>query len=306
MTIMNGKVQRAMLLVLMAAVVGGCASSRTAQIHSTPEAVQVSVNGAEIGTTPITHTFTFTDSITQYNIMGAKQGYHPATTVVTENQLAGTGMVTLDLEPQNRTIALTSTPSQASVRIGNQNIDLTPTEYVFDFANRSRRYSITFSREGYFDETISIGENSNAVRSGIVRALLEEDPAWTTTTQSEATNKWLRIPVDPTISAEDAWQKVIDSVTSVYDSLEQLDQTSGYLRSTSRVREFARGPEGPFLVRTQLIGSISTTNPLTYKFKLVATKRLKKDSSEHWKEFGRVFREDAFLVEELLGRLGLK
>ena len=96
-------------------------------------------------------------------------------------------------------------------------------------------------------------ENSRQLSSGVIDVVLEEDPAWTTTNESEATNKWLRIPVDPGISHAIAWQKVIDSVTSVYDSLEQLDQTSGYLRSTPRVKEFEKGPEGPFFVRTQFI-----------------------------------------------------
>ena len=92
----------------------------------------------------------------------------------------------------------------------------------------------------------------------------------------------------------------------MYDSLEQLDQQSGYLRSSPQIREFPKGPDGPFLVRTQFIGSISTQDPLTYKIKLVAQTRGKHESSESWAEFDRVFAQDAQLVEELQNRMGIK
>ena len=93
---------------------------------------------------------------------------------------------------------------------------------------------------------------------------------------------------------------------TVYDSLEQLDQTSGYLRSAPRIREYAKGPDGPFFVRTQFVGSISTLDPLTYKIKIASKMRKKWDAEESWRDFGRVFSEDAQLVEELQSRLGLK
>ena len=266
----------------------------------------MAVNGQLIGTTPTKHDFVFTKDVTHHRITGSKEGYHDATVVVSENNLKRGGGVTLTLESQNKSATITSKPNQASVKIGDDEIGRTPVEYTFNFANKNRRYSLSFSKGGYFDSVVAVTENSRQLSSGVIDVVLEEDPAWTTTNESEATNKWLRIPVDPGISHAIAWQKVIDSVTSVYDSLEQLDQTSGYLRSTPRVKEFEKGPEGPFFVRTQFIGSISTANPLTYKIKLLSKRRLKSESDQSWRDFERVFSEDAQLVEELLGRLGLK
>ena len=299
-------VTRYAMLVALAAAVGACASSQTASINSNPEAASVAVNGQLIGTTPANHDFVFTEDVTHHRITGSKEGYHDATVVVSENSLKRAGGVTLTLESQNKSATITSRPSQASVKIGDDEIGRTPTEYTFNFANKNRRYSVWFSKAGYFDSVVTVTENSSQLSSGVIDAVLEDDPAWTTTSESEATNKWLRIPVDPAISHANAWQKVIDSVTSVYDSLEQLDQTSGYLRSTSRIKEFDKGPEGPFFVRTQFIGSISSADPLTYKIKLLSKRRLKSEPDESWKDFERVFSEDAQLVEELLGRLGLK
>lgn len=294
-----------LLPAALMALLSGCVSTQTGNFESDPESVSVAVNGHPIGTTPTNHVFHFTDEVTHYRITGSKEGYHDATVVVSQERLSS-GVVMLTLESHNKTAIIQSKPNLASVRVGDVELGQTPTEYTFNFADRNRRYPVVFSKEGYFDKAVSISENSSQLASGAISANLEEDPAWTTTAESEATNRWLRIPVDPVIGRTDAWQKVIDSVTSLYDSLEQLDQTSGYLRSSPRVREFSKGPEGPFFVRTQFIGSISSVVPLTYKIKLISKRRLKSESEDNWKEFDRVFSEDALLVEELLNRLGLK
>ena len=299
------KINHVLPVALLALNLGGCISTQTGDIESSPDSVSVAVNGQPIGTTPIRHDFLFTDEVTRHRITGSKEGYHDASIVVTQERLVS-GPVTLTLESHNKTAVIRSRPNLANVRIGDVELGRTPTEYTFNFADRNRRYPVVFSKEGYFDRVVSISENSGQLASGTVTANLEEDPAWTTTAESEATNRWLRIPVDPVIGRTDAWQKVIDSVTSLYDSLEQLDQTSGYLRSTPRIKEFTKGPEGPFFVRTQFIGSISSVTPLTYKIKLISKRRLKSESDDNWKEFDRVFSEDALLVEELINRLGLK
>ena len=298
---------RYMALAVLAFSLAACASSEPASIVSFPDGATVAVNGKTIGTTPTRYRFVFADEDTRYTVRGSKDGYHDGTVVVSAVDLGALGgTVSLTLEAQHKSAMITSDPVQALVKVGNEEVGRTPVEYSFDFSDRASRYLITLSKPGYFDQVLTVTEGSSAVRSGQINATLEENPAWTTTTESEATNKWLRIAVDPVITYSDAWQKIIDSVTSVYDSLEQLDQASGYLRSSPKLREFSKGPEGPFFVRTQFIGSISSKAPLTYKIKLISRTRLKSEPAEHWKEFGRVFAEDAQLVEEMQNRLGLK
>ena len=302
-----GLLSRFVLLVSLVAAIGACSSSQPLSILSDPDTVSVAINGKNVGTTPTKYDFQFPEESTRYTVRGSKEGYHDNTVEVSAANFARLmGTVTLTLEPHNKSAVIRSTPSQASVRVGEHDVGQTPTSHSFDFSDRRRRYMVTVSKTGYFDRVVTVTEGSGGIRSGTIDVVLEENPAWTTTSESEATNKWLRIAVDRSIAYDNAWQKIIDSVTSVYDSLEQLDQTSGYLRSTPRVREFAKGPAGPFLVRTQFIGSISSKDPLTYKIKLTSTTRAKSDAAENWKEFDRVFSEDAQLVEELQSRLGLK
>ena len=305
--VQHPKLMLLIVLISMAVFLSSCGWSRTASINSTPPDATVKVDGEIIGNTPIETSLYFPEEgQLNYRITGSKEGYHDATVVVNNASLANSSQVLLELESQNKPAVILSNPSQATVKIGNQEVGRTPLEYTFNFENRNRRYFVAISKPGFLDSIVQLNEKSPQLRTGSIEVVLEDDPAWTSTSESEATNTWLRIQVDPRINYADAWQKVIDSVTSVYDSLEQLDQTSGYLRSTAKLKEFDKGNEGPFYVRTQFIGSISSAEPLTYKIKIISKTRLKSESDQNWKDFDRVFAEDAILVEELIGRLGLK
>ena len=307
-----GRATRYIMLVGAAVALGACTASQTASIVSNPNEVVVAVNGQRIGITPTKFNFQFPGDLTRHTVSGSKEGYHDAAVVVTENSLKMSGKVNLKLESHDRQFLIISEPGLATVTIGerrsgDQEVGRTPVEHTFNFADRGKRYKVVISKPGFFDQKFFVTERDPIDSgSGEIEVVLEEDPAWTSTSESEATNRWLRIPVNPAIDHANAWQKVIDSVTTVYNSLEQLDQVSGYIRSAPRIRQYDTGPEGTYYVRTQFIGSISSMDPLTYKIKLIAKKRLEVESNENWKDFERVFAEDAQLVEELLNRLGLK
>lgn len=299
--------RNALLILLLAVSISGCIPTvRTALFDSNPEGVTISVDGNPIGTTPIQEDLVFSDEVFRYQITGTKEGYYNTSiTLHEEDLLNNQGQVRLSLESVYKDAVINSNPPGANIRVGNDLIGRAPVEYKFNFSDRSRRYLIVASSPGYIDRVIRLDRNSPQFNSGIVEVTIESDPSWTSTAESEATNTWLRIQVNPRITHAEAWQKVIDSVTSVYDSLEQLDQSSGYLRSTAKIKEFESN-EGPIFVRTQLIGSIASTNPLTYKIKIQSKTRKKSESDQTWVDFDRVFAEDSVLVEELLSRLGLK
>ena len=300
-------IRNAFLIILLGVTTSGCFSTvHTAVFDSSPEGVTIRVNGNPIGTTPIQEDLVFSDEIFRYRITASKEGYYDQKMTLHEADLLNRqGRVLVSLESYYKDAVINSNPPGANIRVGNDPIGRAPVEYKFNFSDRGRRYLIVATSPGYLDNVIRLDRNSPQFNSGIVEVAMESDPSWTSTAESEATNTWLRIQVNAGITHAEAWQKVIDSVTSVYDSLEQLDQSSGYLRSTAKIKEFESN-EGPIFVRTQLIGSIASTSPLTYKIKIQSKTRKKSESDQKWVDFDRVFSEDSVLVEELLSRLGLK
>lgn len=206
--------------------------------------------------------------------------------------------------PSKRTLHITSDPMGVFVKANQKNLGLTPLQYEYDDA-LTPTFTISGEKEGYFSESVIVSPTSPYVLQGQIRLALRENPIWRETVSSNATNVWLRVQIQQDITAEDVWQKIVDSVTTAFDSLEQLDPLSGYLRSASRERRWDIGdPKGAFLVRTQFIGSLSSKDPLIYKLKIKSDFRW--DSWREWQPYERVFKEDAELIEELGGRLGIK
>lgn len=204
-----------------------------------------------------------------------------------------------------KTLLVSSDPPQAFLKVNGDNIGDAPQTVEMDFS-RIPSYAVTATKVGYLPETVRLEEKDPRLDNGSLTMSLEEDEAYRTTTTSEAANRWLRVQVAGDIDKESAWQRIVDSVTTAYDSLEQMDATAGYIRSTGKVRRYQRGPGGPFRIRTAFLGSISSDDPLVYKFKLRSETRLERQSEHDWQDYGRVFREDAQLVEELTQRLGLR
>ena len=200
-----------------------------------------------------------------------------------------------------RTLQVMADPSDAFISVNGKNLGKAPQVYQLE---SGRAVSVTASKEGFFDEVVTLLPGNPALRSGIVTLALNEDPIWRETTTSRATNVWLRVQINESLNERDTWQRIVDSVTSTYDSLEQLDPQSGYIRSTTRQKNWNLGQNGNYMIRTQLIGSIANKNPLIYKFKIKA--EFSEGRANDWRPYERVFSEDAEMIEEITNRLGIK
>ena len=114
----------------------------------------------------------------------------------------------------------------------------------------------------------------------------------------------MRVEVSQRLLRDAMWQTLVDAVTSRYSNVEQMDAASGYIRSVPLTKIYKHPTTGgDYTIRTQFIGSIVSTQPLVFKFKIQSDFS---DHPDHWTPFDRVFAGDQQLVEELQNRLGLK
>jgi hypothetical protein len=198
-------------------------------------------------------------------------------------------------------LRIVTEPAGGFIQVDGVNVGVAPVEHVFDL-DKDRTALVGATLTGYYKEEVTLSGRSPALKNKQLRLVLQEDESWRVTTTSEATNNWIRIQVDEALSFDTVWQKVVDSVTGRYTSLEQLDSSSGYLRSIPTVVKF-RGPKGEFRIRTRFICSISSKTPLVYKIRIESDIT---DNGVDWIPYNRVFKGDAALIEELQGRLGIK
>ena len=197
--------------------------------------------------------------------------------------------------------SIVSKPAGATVAINGVTVGTTPTHHLFDF-NQTPTFNVVASKKGYLNEELILTKESPGFQDNQLNIILTEDEAYKVTIKSDACNNWLQVPVDPSLPPDVVWQKIVDSVTSGYPSLEMIDAVSGYMRSVYSIRRF-KGPYGDIHVRTRFICSISSKTPLVYKMKIESETSV---SHQNWVPYDRVFKEDAQLIEEIQNRLGVK
>ncbi|HEV7299513.1 MAG TPA: PEGA domain-containing protein [Tepidisphaeraceae bacterium] len=200
------------------------------------------------------------------------------------------------------TLQVRSTPPGATVMVDGNAVGTTPTPAKFDFGKKSF-YEVSANKVGYIGASQTVASGSAIAKRGYVNFDLIPDQAYTQTTVSDAANNWRRIQVDKQFDKAAAWQRMIDSVTTRYSNLEQMDQASGYLRSVGLTRTFRTPGRGEFSVRTYFIGTIAQAEPLVYKVKIVSERS---EVPGMWEPYDRVFTGDQELIDELQNRLGTK
>jgi hypothetical protein len=212
------------------------------------------------------------------------------------------GMVGLLAGCGSPSMTILSNPDGATVLVNGEPIGTTPLKHSFDYSQRTY-YDVVVRKPGYLDMSQQlIGDTELAGRERL-NFDLPVDPAYKETTSSQAANQWLRVQISDRLMRDAMWQTLVDSVTSRYSNLEQMDASSGYIRSVPLTRTYRHPVRGDYTIRTQFLGSIVSTQPLVYKYKIQS------EYSDHpgqWAPFDRIFGGDEQLVEELQNRLGLK
>lgn len=201
-----------------------------------------------------------------------------------------------------RTMTITSNPDHAAVSVNGNPIGETPVKYTFDYGQRTY-YQVVVRKPGYLEVSRELIGDTEGANHDMLAFDLPPDPAYKETTASEAANQWLRVQVPPRITREGMWQTLVDAVTSRYSNIEQMDPTSGYIRSAPITKTYQSPEHGDYSIRTQFIGSIVSTDPLVYKMKIQSEYS---DHANQWVPFNRIFSADQQLIEELQNRLGLK
>jgi hypothetical protein len=197
------------------------------------------------------------------------------------------------------TTTIRTEPTGAFVKVDGDNKGTAPVTHDFDY--RGNRHAVVQATlAGYIpvEQVVDRKETKN----GMLVIALEPDPVWAETTESEAANRWLRIHVAEEYDEPEMWKRIVDSVTTRYSVIEQMDPDSGYILSAAETRRFQRTGE-MIAIRTKIVGAVSSEQPLIYRIKIVA------DWSKNggpWMQYDRVFKDDAELVEELHSRLSIR
>lgn len=130
---------------------------------------------------------------------------------------------------------------------------------------------------------------------------MEKDDAYDASEATDISN--IDIEIRTKKSEVDAWKLISQIITTYFDVIEVTDRETGYLRTAWIIQTFKQRT-----VRTRMIVKLGSTDPLTYKIKLVSeianAPQTSVKSDELFKEWDRVLRKYKEIIHEVQTRLG--
>jgi hypothetical protein len=194
-----------------------------------------------------------------------------------------------------------SEPPGASVIVNDEPAGLTPLKYDFDFGKRIK-YDVLVQKDGFLSGHQVVYSDTLLAQQAVLDFPLSRDPSWNDTAESDIANTWLRIQISAAFPKDTIWQRIFDSVTTRYPSIDQMDKDAGYLQSHPITKTYhVNGDQ--YSIRTSFVATIASTEPLVYKFKIVSERST---GNDQWVAWHRIFNEDQKLIDELQDRLAAK
>ncbi len=130
---------------------------------------------------------------------------------------------------------------------------------------------------------------------------MKRDDAYDASEASDMAN--IDIEVKTKKPEQDAWRLISQIITSYFDVIEVTDRETGYLRTSWVVQQFQQNT-----IRTRIIVKLGSTDPLTYKVKLVSEysgqPQTSVKSDELFHEWDRILRKYKEVIHEIQSRLG--
>ncbi len=130
--------------------------------------------------------------------------------------------------------------------------------------------------------------------------LMQKDDAYDASEATDVANIDLEVRTNK--SELDAWKLLSQIITTYFDVIEVTDRETGYLRTAWTVQTFKKNT-----IRTRMIVKLGSTDPLTYKIKLVSEESQQPQTSvksdELFREWDRVLRKYKEVVYEVQSRL---
>ena len=130
--------------------------------------------------------------------------------------------------------------------------------------------------------------------------MMQRDDAYDASEATDMAN--IDIEVKTNQPELEAWKLMSQIITNYFDVIEVTDRETGYLRTSWVVQSFKKNT-----IRTRLIVKLGSTDPLTYKVKLVSEESQNPQTSvksdELFREWDRVLRKYKEVIYEIQSRM---
>jgi hypothetical protein len=273
---------------------------RIVKMEIIPQDALVSVNGANVGKGNFDLKILFGECVT---VNVDKEGFAYVSKVYCNNP------ETDPLPPlkekivlEDRILKLYTVPNDAKIEVNGKfagvgNFDLK--------INKGVCVDVRITREGYQRFFISYCNQPNMPEPPISEYVeLKLDEAYNSSVPSEIANVRITIPVNKSLTSEEAWKTLSSIITRYFDILEIVDYNSGYLTTSWQIQNF----EGSGVIRTRVIvSSAGNSTDIVYAFKIISqyskADKIDVKNDQNFEDWGRLLKKYVGLIEEIKERI---
>lgn len=161
--------------------------------------------------------------------------------------------------------------------------------------------NIKVEKVGFLTEHITFCYKSNyAPPPKTYYVEMKKDDAFDATEATDMAN--IDIEIKTNKPEVEAWRLISQIITSYFDVIEVTDRNTGYLRTAWVVQTFKQTT-----IRTRVIVKLGSSDPLSYKVKLISEQsgqpQTSVKSDELFKEWDRILRKYKEIINEIETRL---
>ncbi len=153
---------------------------------------------------------------------------------------------------KDRSIQINAIPEDARIFVDNK--EVAKGNYNMKL-NAGKCSELLVLKSGYVGYKLNLCNQSDATApEGSYAIQLKEDEAYLQSEQSSIANKNFNLVIEnPSITAQDAWKKLVSIIQSYFDEIETVDFSTSYLKTNWVGKTFNLGSEFKSMIRTRVI-----------------------------------------------------
>jgi hypothetical protein len=197
-------------------------------------------------------------------------------------------------------VTVTTSPQTAKIYVDGI---LMGTGKVAVKVSKNSCVTVDVKLDGYIQETRTYCDKKGVADPPSSEYIqLQEDEAFSSSTESNIANIDVQLNVNPSKSKEEAWKEIVGVVLEKFDDLENSDEKTGYLRTSWVGMTFKSNT-----LRVRFIVKQSSESPLVYRAKFVSEASGKPgtpyNADEQYKAFNRILKKYDGFLDELTTKL---
>ncbi len=270
---------------------------RQVRLEVSPADATVELNGVAKGRGNTDVTVPFGECVT-VNVI--REGFADVTQVFCNKPADPTPPARFRAALEDRLVKITTAPGDANIEVGGKVLGVGKYDLKVP---KNACVEVKVVKDGFLKYVKSYCNQTNMQEPPLNEHVeMEIDEAYTSSISTDMANVRITVPVNKSMSPENAWRTLSSIITRSFDVLETVDYNTGYLTTAWQVQNF----KGTTIRTRMIVSTGGNSDEQTYVVKLVSQRadgvvNIKED--QLFSNWSRLLKRYGGIVEEIQARM---